>query len=498
MEALSLEQWEGPSDPSHGLDGKQNSRARKKANGLLKLGGKDTEDLTGDKLASASGRKARHGLQNARMGTPAALVSAPLEAATCAGSSSGLQSTHSGEGHVIMSSAEMVKLRRRGKANLEPPVQRLTPDASTHVEKSKRKHEGGMIAGSQKRPTREGESESRKVKKMEKVRGPEDSTPSSQSKTEPETRSRPQPKKSTKESHPSQAKNVKSTPSTASPSKSSRRRKRRRSRSGPTPAPAGDLGRIVVDCESAEPLQSSSVDPGTAIAQSCVTQHSAERQFVPLAIAKSKPQRRGGGFAVVSASLLELLGRDPALAVKPQKRSSEVKDNSERSVKRRRQEKVQTVNADERLKVSRTATPSHEKRIDPPIPRARERMSHTLRTRHDLDTKGISSTKFAAVLRLVADLPRPRASPLISRRPAPSQRPPVWADVSSTKTPLRLVSPRAMRSPTLLPRLPIRAVHAQTSGIRIPPRRLPRPSRHLGRRGSRHHLSWVRDPSDQF
>ena len=78
---------------------------------------------------------------------------------------------------------------------------------------------------------------------------------------------------------------------------------------------------------------------------------------------------------------------------------------------------------------------------------------------------GISSRKFARVLRLVAGLSPPRSVPPTAKHPPPAQRPPVWAEVSHLSCRLApnsryKVTTRVVRGFTLLSSIPIRLVYA--------------------------------------
>lgn len=142
---------------------------------------------------------------------------------------------------------------------------------------------------------------------------------------------------------------------------------------------------------------------------------------------------RSRGFGNVNAALLSLLGRDPGLASGStsapartrrqdgQKRSAPT-DSSAQTAKRPRREKddngarVATAERD-------TTTPSLKLTRKPPPPRSKK----------PLLGNAIRSSTFAAVLRIVASLPKPKPKSQAARVSAPSQRPPVWADVRSKR-----------------------------------------------------------------
>jgi hypothetical protein len=88
--------------------------------------------------------------------------------------------------------------------------------------------------------------------------------------------------------------------------------------------------------------------------------------------------------------------------------------------------------------------------------------------------RGIQSSTFARVMRLVADLPRCEVRPKKTKRLVPEHRPLVWAMVSHTAASmLMVVTTRALRGFALLSRLSIWTLPAPRSSFRLSARWIP-------------------------
>jgi hypothetical protein len=88
--------------------------------------------------------------------------------------------------------------------------------------------------------------------------------------------------------------------------------------------------------------------------------------------------------------------------------------------------------------------------------------------------RGIQSSTFARVMRLVADLPRCEVRPKKTKRLVPEHRPLVWAMVSHIPGPmLMVVTTRALRGFALLSRLSIWTLPAPRSSFRLSARWIP-------------------------